>query len=469
MIEERESHTMRALELAETGEFSEEHEFLPLAGIGVADYEELQESGVLNEQERRRLEDVDMRIEKMKEGLSQQSSQQFINTLEKLGNARLGLRADLAERIDAARDEQRTEYADLTDAIQRISEMPHVKARLEKEAQESAEVFSEKRAEEKQKAEEERKHIENETEKAFSKGVSSLSMRHENSRKALETFTEQGVMESLIALHDEWEALQTRGSKKEREEAKQHFLSEVGRVRASLEKAIIEGEGDEQIHSPSQVVPWISKTSKIDYTDSLDLLRNMNARDIVAERKSDAEDLISTADTIDKENAVFRKIFGKRYHYNHETHQKEESSFWMAFRIRKNNDASGETKRRKEAHEQIAKSRAVFEKDMKPIIEKGGFSVRVPQFEKKGRKSVMAGYKPGGMVLSVRLNKKNVPVFEVAETVGACADLKGNVYTESSLPAYISKALGSAGIEKLKAPFAEEMKEMKVVEGQTRV
>ena len=67
MIEERESHTMRALELAETGEFSEEHEFLPLAGIGVADYEELQESGVLNEQERRRLEDVDMRIEKMKE------------------------------------------------------------------------------------------------------------------------------------------------------------------------------------------------------------------------------------------------------------------------------------------------------------------------------------------------------------------------------------------------------------------
>jgi len=407
--------------------------YTPLAGIGVTDYERLQDEELLSSEDVVSYKKTDDTIEKMKGMLDENSTQGFRDALEDLGNARLEERADLYQDILDAREVSQKEFNTIIDRIAEIEGMPMVKARLQDMATE------EMRLDEIKKEERELLNIESkeraiaETLKKARSGASSLSMRHDNTFTALKQYTGDDTIEEQLK-----NAYRSNG--------RNVFDS----VLKKLEQAIVGGMGKDRLERPDQVVPWRNQSSSIPYMDALNFLRNLNVQKIISQHANDEGKLESLVEEVLEENEVLHRLYGAPYYTDYKTGQKKEGSFWAAFRTRKENDKNGMTKKIREERVAHEKEAETYRLEVESIVHRGGCRVLVPRYEKKGNKMVESIPKAGAVLVSVRMNKKELPLFEVSEAVGGAVDMKGKTYVETGMPEWLKKGLGQKGIDDLK-------------------
>jgi hypothetical protein len=172
---------------------------------------------------------------------------------------------------------------------------------------------------------------------------------------------------------------------------------ELTAVRDMLVGLIIDGEGKDRVESPAEVVPWERKKSGKQYLDGIIVLRSRDTlalikkhqstvRDLAALYKKNPDEHTAALDSftpheqravqivediiqILHDDEMLRRLVGnKRERINHATKKRiPAGAFWRAFDTRAQNDANGETARRKEtrrAHEKRQEEAAQREKAM---------------------------------------------------------------------------------------------------------
>jgi hypothetical protein len=427
--------------------------YAPLYGIEVTDYAKLCEAGILSDEERIRLESVDTTMETYKDFLAQgDMSKEMMQTMEELGNARLDIRADLSSEIETRREELADEFHDIESRLKDIEQNQGVIDRLRDIAREDMDAYFATQEKEKLDAEEkaridaqEKERLVQETIQKAGASVTSLAMRHEN------TFTSIASQLSNPALAEEIHALVADTNM-------EHVRRVLNSVREGLIRVIMESEDKNHLKDPSQIVPWRKHTDALPYTDTLNFLRNNDVRKTVKEHATNSESLVEQMDTVVRQNEILRALFGAQYVFDYTTKDKKQGKFWAAFSQRKENDQNGLTKQHKEERVQREEEMRALREQYDAIKQKGGFEVMVPSLEEKGKKFVPGIPHRGAVLLTARLNKKSVPIFDVVETVGAAKQYAGKTYTAENIPACISQALGTKGLEDLKKSLTKETK-----------
>lgn len=223
--------------------------------------------------------------------------------------------------------------------------------------------------------------------------------------------------------------------------------SVIDGVRSRVLKAIIEGEGEKQIKSLREIVPWLSHSS-VPYFDAVDFLRyrgtERSLRDLAAKGDERAKKLVESRDRIISENEILRMLIGKKWVVDKKNGSKKPSAIFAAFETRKENDKKGITEARKKAREEAEKQKAEFTKEAKEVVERGGFIVREPIKKKvKGRWQEVGGKKLAVRVEKVEAKTGNM-VWKIAEIVGETNSIRveqTSPLNKSSFPEWLREAI----------------------------
>ncbi|MBI4600153.1 hypothetical protein HY732_04535 [Candidatus Uhrbacteria bacterium] len=182
---------------------------------------------------------------------------------------------------------------------------------------------------------------------------------------------------------------------------------ELAAVRDMLVNSIVDGEGAMRVASPAEVVPWERRKHGREYLDAIIALRSRDALALIKKHQTTVRTLaalhakspeeyqaaldflspheqrailvVQDAIQILHDDEMLRRLCGNKRDRKHGKTGRNipRGAFWRAFDTRAQNDASGETVRRKEsrrAEKKRAEDRALLEK--KIIASPYGFSIR---------------------------------------------------------------------------------------------
>lgn len=225
---------------------------------------------------------------------------------------------------------------------------------------------------------------------------------------------------------------------------KQDGIFESARNR--LIASIIDGEGEQQLQEPKEVVPWAMRSTTISYIEALNSLRyrrNREALKAVADSgNEDADRLYQECRQILNENEVLRKLVGSKNITDSKTGKKSLGPFWAAFNIRRENDKNGTTEARKKKRDEAEKLEAQAQKNVSDIIGRGGFSVEIPILKFiQGRQQVV-GKKYGAVRLERVQSKKGKELWKVKEVSSAVTGLEvesTSLLNMSSFPSWLKE------------------------------
>lgn len=404
-------------------------DFDPLKDLNPGDYNRLVSVGIVDSasaEKLQKLEEVISRLSELEQPTSDVRSElKRLKELRKSFRKQLkvqigGKKQEICERRERVRCKLSAHYSKrvtaLLDSIEEIEANPRVLDRLwvlEKE--------------ERQKLEEEsRQFIE-----LMNESTQSLSIRH---AKAFERLSEVTGSESIA------------------QDLLKSLLKDYGQrqnayfdgVRGRLITSVIDGEGRGQLKGPKEVAPWIERTDEVPYVETMNSLRYRGNRErlrsMAQAGDEQAAQLLKACKQLANENAVLRKLVGRKHVTDHKTGKKGLGSFWAAFETRRQNDKSGVTEARKKQRREAAKLEAKARKAVAEIIKGGGFAVDVPVYRKIRGRQQSVGASEGAVRLERAKSKKGNDLWQVAEVAGAAEVLAvGTTSTlnMSSFPSWV--------------------------------
>lgn len=223
-----------------------------------------------------------------------------------------------------------------------------------------------------------------------------------------------------------------------------------GEIRAQLREAILHGKDQKQVKSPSELVPWDSK-SPIDYFEAVDHLRSdavVKALEHKAAKGDElAKKLIDDRAAVLNENNVLRYLFGKRWERDNRGNRVP-GPFWNLFEIREKIISAEAEKAARELKKQEAAAEAVrkFNEDAKDIIARGGLVVEVPVYEKYATATAtgsrLVGKRKGAVELEKSKNKNGLTMWKVKALAGERGGLEvGRAFSSvNQMPPWLKAA-----------------------------
>ncbi len=199
--------------------------------------------------------------------------------------------------------------------------------------------------------------------------------------------------------------------------------------RSELIKSILEGEGDAQLKSPREIVPWVSgKSSSVNYFDALYFLMNNSVKENLrkiaqkeGENSQKAKEILERTEKAYNDYQMLRELIPPKWKKKKDDGKKEMTKFWAAFEERIENDEKGITELKKKEREEREKRKKERAEALRRIIEKGGIIAKMPVVEKTKRgKLRVIGYKNIGILLEERISSKGNHYLAIKEiTEGA--------------------------------------------------
>ena len=434
MIEERAELLERLwnVEAAREQRLQRVQDYDPFRGIDAGDYEQLVSAGVIDSVNAERLTKLDDVIDRLT-SLDQPTAHSAAE-FKRLSRLRKSFRKQLEGQLKAKRREVSDRRAEVENKV-----LGHYSKRTGPLESAIAEIEADPRVSERLKAleEEEKRKLEEEA-KQFMLGVGqsaeSLGTRHEKvfERLAEITGNENIVQDLLSAL------LKERGQKQQ---------SVFNGVRNRLIESIIDGDGKGRLKGAGEVVPWAGRSSNNPYIDTMNDLRYCGTRErleaIAADGNTEAARLLRDCKQLADENAILRRLVGRKHIEDRETGKKLLGPFWAAFETRRQNDKDGTTAARKKKREETAKAEAEDRKLAAQILKRGGFVVTAPVMKCINGKQRCLGMKESAIRLERVKSKKNNEMWRVAEVSGAARSLEvgsTSPLNMSSFPSWLKEA-----------------------------
>lgn len=354
----------------------------------------------------------------------------------------------LQERILSNKDfliTQATGQANqLSDRLKELLDIPRVKAKLDEWQKEGEEVRLKKiqeavRPSQAPEGESEKQHIrDREAMRGIEQRIQIVQARHTATWEKILAVLPEHVHDSIVQLRS--------GSVSPRQES-----SIIDACREKLIRAILFGVDSARLNSPTDIVPWLmqSKAEKRGgkegtlYLVVFDALMNSKRSGALKRRieagSVQAQKYLSAVKEIDRENAIFRRIFGNAQVKVGNSAKKERGQFLKAFDQRGEWEKTGmaeeerlrDIKRQEERQE---KGRGKRGDEMREHIELKKNIARISA-EGTGFEVAVQGKK--GAVLLSKITKDEKTLWDVVECVGASG---GHVKIGAKFTADLSNA-----------------------------
>ncbi len=356
-------HDRKVKELAEYHSASErevralqEHD--PLGDIAPADYDSLIANNFITKDYADALKALDQKIIELDTPDAPTEAQrlELIKYLELKNHIGDRLYSDIfarsreiEERRTLAVDKTLARYREhtqkLNEIIKNISERPGVAEILDERALQELELENKKNEAENLR----------DFEKEFLGGMDSelrlVTEKNNRGFARLEEITGEKNLDQTFATFDSLD------------EEKQNIL--INKLRDKLFDAILEGEGQAQLRSPREVVPWhmhrpVDLTT---YWQAMDFLTGQEMKQALPgwkESGAPTAEIEKKLATVKSQGQAFRRLFGRERIIDAKTKRPKPGSFWAAFETRKSEDASGVTEQRKKNRQELA---ALYEKE----------------------------------------------------------------------------------------------------------
>ena len=348
----------------------------PLADLKPSDYERLVQEGIIDVSYAERLKKLDELMSQFQsleypsaqaQAQSERLSQIRNNLREKLESQIRQQQEEIATRRESVKNKILEHYAKRTQELQKrlteIESNPAVLERLQAIAEKEKREFE-------AKMEQERQALIKEVERY----VQSLSARQANAFERLSELTDN--KEIIQELTNAWE---------EKDARKRQSIFD--KVRTRLIKAIIDGEGEQQLKEPKEIVPW-KVSSSIRYGDAINFLQSTatekSLQDAALAGNKQAQKLLEQCKQIIRNNNIIRKLVGPQWISDPKTNEKRMGIFWAAFETRKKNDEQGITAARKQEREKREAEIKRYEQEARALEAKGGIMYKVPVYDEKG-------------------------------------------------------------------------------------
>jgi len=411
----------------------------PLKNLTSSDYDRLIKEEIIDSDYTESLKKLDSIIAKL-ESLKNPSTD-AVAELERLSQIRITIRENLESQIRQKQQEfseemEKTKGNIFEHYVKKSERMKEIFTEIEKNPRvlERIETMARKEMEEKgQKIEQEQKKILTETNRL----VQSLGARNTNAFKRLVEITNNKDISQIL--------IKSLG-----EEDPRKKQSTFDRERSRLIKSIIEGEDEQQLKDPKEVVPWEVYPTSIHYIDAINTLQYGSFPKTLQVMADDGDEqakrLLEQSKQVVAENKALRQLFGNKWITDKKTNEKRLGTFWSAFEIRKANDKNGLTETHKKERVEAKIKEQEFQKISAEIIKRGGFIVKIPIIERNKGKTQTIGSKKGVVRLEKVKSKKgeNEYHWKVVEVAGATDGLRVGINTSPldmrSFPEWLRKS-----------------------------
>ncbi len=314
MLEKRQEtrDEIRELEIDKENRLQQAELFNPVENLTIADYKRMVVEGIIDESYAKRLEKLDDIINTF--SVLDNISTENALKLRKLSQIRSSIRKKLESQIQERQQEFIEYQKEIKDQIfqdyaEKVEKLENIMLEIESNPKAFNKLYDvakkEMEASERKKEEIEKKVILEAT-----RITQSLTARHSNVFKRLEEIVhfnsgdeEKNIKENLV------EVLK-RGNKKE-------IQSVFDKVRSQIIKSIVEGEGEEQIKSSKELVPWEIYATAIPYIDAINDISALSFKkplqELANKDNEKAEELLKQCSQIFDENLALRKLVGKKW------------------------------------------------------------------------------------------------------------------------------------------------------------
>ncbi len=394
--------------------------------LSLTDYEQLVKEGLIRQEHADKFQKIDeaiAQLESLKEIDDTAAAQR-----EKLLGMKKAINEKLEEKIIATQEENaaRIEKAKndiFKDYAVRVGILDNLIAEIEANPKVIAQLYETAKSEmDAQKKEIQEKQAERLRE--YERVMQSLDAKHQNAFANIN----KAFGGEDVDIADEL-------SKAMDEKKPQKKWDTFNTVRRHLIKSIIEGEGEEQIKEPKEIIPWLMKATSVKYFDAINMIASAPVQkeleELAASDNERAARLLDKSKKIIRENEMFRMLIGKKKIIDKKTKKERLGDVWAAFEKRKDDDA--------------------FKEAAAEVLEKGGFVVDVPIYKKVKGKNVEAGKKKGAVLVEKTKSKKGSEVWKIVAVAGAAQEKVKVGQTApldmSSFPHWLKEGAQKANLE----------------------
>lgn len=438
LIEERQAITSRIpeIELNKEARLNRVEGFNPLQNLNAEDYDRLINEEIIDQEYAEILKSLDnlIRLGETESSPTLELSAQLEALSEQKNMAREVIEDKIAEKqeeIEIRRNEVRERVVE--HYSKRIIQLEQRLAEIESNPQ-VFEKVQKIHEEEQRQLELEQEELHKEIFKYSDRGIRSLFDRYNNALSKIETVLgDKSIIDRLIESRDSGNQQETR----------QLFDS----VRQQLVRAVREGEGEQQITKPQEVVPWAVNITIFKHNDVFNYVTSEESKKVLQSEadagNQKAKTLLEQLSLIEEHNEILKILIQSKWN---KRNPEQMNDFWRAFIEREKDDQSGLTERRKKEKEEKEIERAEFLQSAQEIIDRGGFLVKVPVFKEAfGKKSEVVGHRDEAILLEKFVSTKGNECWKVVDGLGeeseslARAGRTANLQM-SQFPAWLKKA-----------------------------